>query len=41
MVNLAITGGDVGICQAADPSGDSIVTVDEILTAISNALDGC
>lgn len=41
MVNLAITGGDIGICPAADPSDDAIVTVDEILTAISNALDGC
>lgn len=41
MVNVAIGSSDVGTCPAGDPSGDLAVTVDEILTAISNALDGC
>jgi hypothetical protein len=41
MVTIAIGGADVSVCPAGDPSGDLAVTVDEILAAISNALDGC
>jgi hypothetical protein len=40
MVTIAING-DVSACLAADPSNDQLVTVEEILTAISNALEGC
>jgi hypothetical protein len=41
MVSIAIGTGDVRTCPTGDPSGDLAVTVDEILAAISNALDGC
>jgi hypothetical protein len=41
MVSIATGGAEASACLAGDPSGDLAVTVDEILTAISNALDGC
>jgi hypothetical protein len=41
MVNIALGLGEVDACAAGDPSGDGNVTVDEILTAVNNALSGC
>jgi hypothetical protein len=29
------------MCEAADANHDNQITVDEILTAVSNALNGC
>lgn len=34
-------GVDVESCPAGDGNGDGLITVDEILQAIANALDGC
>jgi hypothetical protein len=41
MVNIGLGIEDVASCAAADSNGDSDVTVDEIVSAVSNALDGC
>ncbi|MFI5395104.1 MAG: hypothetical protein ACHQ9S_06180 [Candidatus Binatia bacterium] len=41
MVNLALGGGEISVCPAADINGDNQVTVDEILTAVDHALNGC
>jgi hypothetical protein len=41
MVNIALGNADVSICPAGDPNNDKQVTVDEILTAVNNALNGC
>lgn len=40
MVNIAL-GAPVEECPAGDRNGDGDITVDEILTAVANALDGC
>jgi hypothetical protein len=41
MVNIALGSGSVTECAAGDLDGDQQITVDEILTAVSNALNGC
>jgi hypothetical protein len=41
MVNIALDLADVTICTAGDPSGDGQVTINEILMAVNNALEGC
>ena len=41
MVNIALGNLDVSHCQAGDANGDGQITVDEILTAVNNALNGC
>ena len=39
MVNIALGNADLSGCGAGDV--DSQITVDEILTAVNNALNGC
>jgi hypothetical protein len=41
MVTIALGDAEVSNCGAGDTSGDGQITVDEILRAISNALEGC
>jgi hypothetical protein len=41
MVNIALGNADVGTCHAGDANVDGQITVDEILTAVNNALEGC
>jgi hypothetical protein len=41
MVNIALGNADLSACRAGDVDGDSQITVDEILTAVNNALNGC
>jgi hypothetical protein len=41
MVNLALSDGDVAGCLAGDPNGDRRVSIDEIVTAVNRALNGC
>jgi len=41
MVNIALGSTGVATCQAADANGDNQITIDEILTAVNNALNGC
>jgi len=41
MVNIALGNEDVATCISGDPSGDGRVTVEEIIKAVNNALDGC
>jgi hypothetical protein len=41
MVNMALGNAPVSSCTAGDPNRDRQVTVDEILAAVANALQGC
>jgi len=41
MVNIALGNANVSTCRAGDANHDSKVTVDEILSAVNNALHGC
>jgi hypothetical protein len=41
MVNIALGNVPITDCLAGDRSGDGTITVDEILTAVNNALSGC
>jgi hypothetical protein len=41
MVNVALGTQPVTNCTAGDSDGSGTITVDEILTAIQNALNGC
>jgi hypothetical protein len=41
MINIALGNTPVGNCLAGDANGDRQITVDEILTAVNNALNGC
>jgi hypothetical protein len=41
MVNIVLENADVGTCHAGDANADGQITVDEILTAVNNALEGC
>jgi hypothetical protein len=41
MVNIAIGNLDVEMCPAGDDNSDGQATVDEIITAVNNALRGC
>jgi hypothetical protein len=40
-IDIALGNLSVPQCQTFDVNGDGQVTVDEILQAVSNALDGC
>jgi hypothetical protein len=40
-VNVALGNAWVYACEADDANGDGQITVNEILTAVSNALNGC
>jgi hypothetical protein len=41
MVNIALGKADLDDCSAGDGDGDGQITVDEILLAVSHALNGC
>lgn len=41
MVNIALGSAPVATCLAGDVNGDSHVTVNEVITAVNKALDGC
>jgi len=41
MVNIALGNTPVTGCEAGDASHDNQITVDEILTAVNNVLNGC
>jgi hypothetical protein len=41
MVDIALGNTAVSECQAGDANGDGTITVDEILKAVNNALNGC
>jgi hypothetical protein len=41
MVDIALGNAEVSACAAGDSSGDEQITIDEILTAANNALNGC
>jgi pimeloyl-ACP methyl ester carboxylesterase len=41
MVNIALGNTDILACTAGDANGDVTITVDEILAAVNNALNGC
>ncbi|MGD0947071.1 MAG: hypothetical protein ABSA52_06545 [Candidatus Binatia bacterium] len=41
MVNIALGTAPVTTCEPGDANGDGHISVDEILTAVNNALNGC
>lgn len=41
MVNIALGSAEAGSCTLGDANHDNKITVDEILTAVNNALNGC
>ena len=41
MVNIALGNRQIADCLAGDGNGDGQITVDEILTAVHNAVNGC
>jgi hypothetical protein len=41
MVNIGLGNAQVADCRAGDANGDTQITVDEVLTAVNNALNGC
>jgi hypothetical protein len=41
MVNIALGNADLSQCEDGDGNGDGSITVDEILMAVNNALNGC
>jgi hypothetical protein len=40
-VNIALGNTPVTTCEPGDANHDGQITVDEILTAVNNALNGC
>ena len=41
MVNIALDNSSLSLCTAGDRNSDGAITVDEILAAVNNALNGC
>jgi hypothetical protein len=41
LVNIALGNATVADCRAGDANHDGQITIDEILTAVNNALNGC
>jgi hypothetical protein len=41
MVNIALGNAHISDCEASDGNGDGHITIDEILQAVNNALNGC
>ena len=41
MINIALDDASVSTCEAGDKDHNDVVTVDEIITAVDNALSGC
>jgi hypothetical protein len=40
-VNIALGNATVSDCRAGDGNHDGQITIDEILAAVNNALNGC
>jgi cytochrome c peroxidase len=40
-INLSLGTSSLALCVSSDPSGDGSVTIDEILRAVQDALNGC
>jgi len=41
MANIALGGADISSCAAGDQNDDARITIDELLTAVNNALNDC
>ena len=41
MVNIALGNTSISACAAGDPNRNGQISVDEILMAVNNALNGC
>jgi hypothetical protein len=41
MVDIALGNAAISACKAGDANHDGTITIDEILTAVNNALNGC
>jgi hypothetical protein len=41
MANIALEVRPVSACEAGDANRDGVITVDEIIIAVNNALNGC
>jgi hypothetical protein len=41
MINVALDDASVSTCEAGDKNHNGVITVDEIVTAVDNALHGC
>jgi hypothetical protein len=41
LVNIALGNTSVAACRPGDANADGQITVDEILAAVHNALNGC
>ena len=41
MVNIALGNAPITACDAGDANTDGEITIDEIFTAVNNALNGC
>lgn len=41
MVNIALGVAPVDTCAAGDANRDRLITINELLQAVSNALTGC
>jgi len=41
MVNIALGNANIDTCLAGDANPDGQITIDEVLTAVNNALSGC
>jgi hypothetical protein len=41
LVNIALGNTSVAACRPGDANADGKITVDEILAAVHNALNGC
>jgi len=41
MVNIALGNEPVSLCPAGDPNNDGQITINEIIEAVNNDLDGC
>ena len=41
MVDIALQTASLSSCPAGDANGDQLITIDEILKAVNNALNGC
>jgi hypothetical protein len=41
MVNIALGTAQLSTCTNGDANSDGLITIDEILKAVNNALEGC
>ncbi|MFI5365129.1 MAG: hypothetical protein ACHQ4J_05855 [Candidatus Binatia bacterium] len=41
LINIALGNAPAADCAAADSNCDAEITIDEILAAVNNALNGC